>query len=354
MRCASSAVIISPVRQSSCATPLPQSRASRCDPPYPGRIPSFTSGCPSFAVLLAIRMVQESASSQPPPSANPLIAQIEGFPIVSRRWKTPWPKSENSLPLTGVCSASSLISAPATNAFSPAPVRISTRTAWSSRASSSACCNSSTVLRFSAFSTFGRLNVMYAIPSFFSYSMFSKPISSLLSALRFLAHSASPRYLFPSPLKFHRPRIPRIGVIIKPPSRLPPVPSRQHHALQQRRSRESPLLELLKHNLRNVIGRVEPHEIQQCQRPHRVTAAQLHRIINILNRPDAFFQRANRIHQIRHQQPVDDEARAVMCAHRSLAELRPKRHHLFVNRRLRRNRPHHLDQLHHRYGIEEA
>src|SRR5712692_7681722 len=90
-------------------------------------MPSFTSGCPSFAVLLAIRMVQESASSQPPPSANPLIAQIDGFPIVSSKWKTPWPKSENSFPFTGVCNASSLISAPATNAFSPAPVRISTR-----------------------------------------------------------------------------------------------------------------------------------------------------------------------------------------------------------------------------------
>src|SRR5256884_997835 len=100
MRCASSAGIISPVKHSSCATPLPHNRASRCDPPYPGKIPSFTSGCPSFAVLLAIRMVQESASSQPPPSANPLIAQIDGFPIVSSRWKTPWPKSENSLPLT--------------------------------------------------------------------------------------------------------------------------------------------------------------------------------------------------------------------------------------------------------------
>src|SRR5712664_1412343 len=237
------------------------------------------------------------------------------------------------------------MSAPATNAFSPAPVRISTRTASSSRPSSSACCNSSTVLRFSAFSTFGRLKVMYAIPSFFSYNMFSKPISSLLSALRFSAHSASPRYLFLpssfsfSPLKLHRPRIPWIGVVIKPPSRLPPVPPRQHHALQQRRRRESPLLELIKHNLRNVIRRIQPHKIQQCQRSHRVPAAQLHRLIDVLDRPDTFFQRANRIQQIRHQQPVDDEAGAVMRAHRCLSELRSERHHLFVNRRLRRNRP---------------
>jgi len=30
--------------------------------------PSFTSGCPSFAVLLAIRIVHDSASSHPPPA----------------------------------------------------------------------------------------------------------------------------------------------------------------------------------------------------------------------------------------------------------------------------------------------
>src|SRR5216683_2646373 len=119
------------------------------------------------------KFVRHALASQPPPSANPLIAQIDGFPIVSSKWKTLWPKSENSFPFTGVCNASSLISAPATNAFSPAPVRISTRTAASSRASSNACCNSSTVLRFSALSTFGRLKVMYAIPSFFSYKIFS-------------------------------------------------------------------------------------------------------------------------------------------------------------------------------------
>src|SRR6266550_8154796 len=330
-------------------------------------MPSFTSGWPSFAVLLAIRMVQESASSQPPPSANPLIAQIDGFPMVSSRWKTPWPKSENSLPLTGVCSASSLISAPATNAFSPAPVRINTRTAWSSRASSSACCNSSTVLRFSAFSTFGRLKVMYAIPSLVSYKIFSQPIFSLL--LR-SAYSAFPRYPFfcvlgtlPAPrpkatnnqllLEFHRLRIPRVRIIIKSPSRLPPVPSRQHHPLQQRRRRESPFLEFIKHNLRNVIGRVESHEIQQRQRPHRVPAPQLHRIVDVLDRPDALFQRTNSIQKIRHEQSIHNKAGAVLRAYGGLAQFRAKRHHLVVNRRLRSNRPHHFHQFHHRHRIKK-
>src|SRR5437764_14116966 len=41
-----------------------------------------------------MRIVQESASSQPPPNANPLITQMDGFPIVSSKWKTLWPYSE--------------------------------------------------------------------------------------------------------------------------------------------------------------------------------------------------------------------------------------------------------------------
>src|SRR6266478_1987033 len=302
-------------------------------------------------------MVQESASSQPPPSANPLIAQIEGFPIVSSRWKTPCPKSENSLPLTGVCSASSLISAPATNAFSPAPVRINTRTESSARASSSACCNSSIVLRFRAFSTFGRLKVTYAIPSFFSYKIFSYAIVPLLGSACLCVLSVSALSLFFSFLlaaKTSAPSDAVVGIIIKPTSRLPPVPPCQDHTLQQRRRGETPLLELLKHNLRNVIGRVQPHEIQQCQRPHGMPASQLHRIIDVFDGADALFQRADRIQKIRHQQPVHDEPSAVMCAHRCLSQLFAKRHHLLVNGRIRGNRPHHLNQLHHRHRIEEV
>ena len=77
-------------------------------------------------------------------------------------------------------------------------------------------------------------------------------------------------------------------------------------------------------------------------------------MINILNGPDAFFQCANRIQQIRHEQPIHDEAGTVMRAHRRFAQLRAKCNHLFVNHRFRRNRSHHLDQLHHRDRIEEV
>src|SRR5262249_11736719 len=70
MRYASWASINSPERISCNATPLPTSRGSRCVPPYPGAIPSLTSGCPNFAVSLASRRWQAIASSHPPPSAE--------------------------------------------------------------------------------------------------------------------------------------------------------------------------------------------------------------------------------------------------------------------------------------------
>src|ERR1700694_3413518 len=94
------------------------------------------------------------------------------------------------------------------------------------------------------------------------------PVSFLLTA----AYSASPRYLFfcvlgtlPAPRakgrlcliffsrlttnnqllsEFHRPRILRVRVIVKSPSRLPPVPSRTPHPLQQRRRADPPSLHL--------------------------------------------------------------------------------------------------------------
>src|SRR5262249_34930025 len=65
------------------------------------------------------------------------------------------------------------MSAPAMNALSPAPVRITPRTNGSSRAFSNAVRRSRQVAEFSALSTFGRLSVTYAIGPFFSYSTLS-------------------------------------------------------------------------------------------------------------------------------------------------------------------------------------
>src|SRR5258708_3975775 len=49
----------------------PTARGRRCVPPAPGNRPSFTSGRPSLASLVATRKWQASATSRPPPSAVP-------------------------------------------------------------------------------------------------------------------------------------------------------------------------------------------------------------------------------------------------------------------------------------------
>src|SRR6266446_3499568 len=145
------------------ARPLPTKRGRRCVPPPPGTSPSVTSGWPNFAVSTAILSVHAIAVSQPPPSAKPLTAAITGLPRFSMRSRTLWPKRLARAASKAASVASSVMSAPAMNAFSPAPVRIAPRIAASSRTSSNAVRRSFHVGVFSALSAFGRLIVTYAM-----------------------------------------------------------------------------------------------------------------------------------------------------------------------------------------------
>ena len=83
------------------------------------------------------------------------------------------PRIERSLPSTGLCVDSSAMSAPATKAFSPAPVRMAPRTCGSEPMAAKAASSSSTVRSLSAFSFSGRLMVTIATPSRVSTLRFS-------------------------------------------------------------------------------------------------------------------------------------------------------------------------------------
>jgi hypothetical protein len=56
---------------------------------------------------------------------------------------------------------------------------------------------------------------------------------------------------------------------------------------------------------------VEPDEIGQFQRAHRVVRAQLHRRIDGADIADAFVKRIDRLVDHRHQDAVDDEGRRI-------------------------------------------
>ncbi len=97
---------------------MPSSRTMRVTPPAPGSRPRVTSGRPNcaFGLSSAMRRLQASAISRPPPSAAPFSAATVGLPSFSRRRKsalifsTP---AANSAAFSSVTWASSLRSPPA-------------------------------------------------------------------------------------------------------------------------------------------------------------------------------------------------------------------------------------------------
>jgi hypothetical protein len=136
-------------------------------------MPSVTSGSPITALAEAVRRWQASASSKPPPKAKPFMAATTGLGQLSTVFISFWPRSASGRACSGVCLASSPMSAPATKAFSPAPVTMTARTAVSAPTASKQCCSSPIVASFSALSLSGRLTVTKAMPSRSLRRMFS-------------------------------------------------------------------------------------------------------------------------------------------------------------------------------------
>ena len=60
-------------------------RGTRCVPPAPGKMPTFTSGSAILTLSLsaATRPWQASDSSKAPPMQVPLMAETQGLPLVS-------------------------------------------------------------------------------------------------------------------------------------------------------------------------------------------------------------------------------------------------------------------------------
>ena len=93
---------------------------------------------------------------------------MTGFGNRSMKRKISCPRDAVALPLIGFIRASSAMSAPATNAFSPPPVTMTAFTLSSARAALKALSISATVCALSAFKTFGRSIVTIRTPSRFS------------------------------------------------------------------------------------------------------------------------------------------------------------------------------------------
>ncbi len=112
---------------SSRARATPIRWTSRCVPPMPGMTPRPTSGMPTLAPRAARMKSQASASSNPPPSAKPFTAAITGIRDASKRSPSRCAWATRTSAAAGSASDIALMSAPAANALSPAPVRMAQR-----------------------------------------------------------------------------------------------------------------------------------------------------------------------------------------------------------------------------------
>ncbi len=111
------------------ALAAPTSRGRRCVPPQPGMMPRLLSGWPNRARSDPMRMWQAIASSWPPPNATALMAAMTGLGHASILLKRFWPSLMNARASSASFTAPiSWMSAPATNANSPAPVMMITLT----------------------------------------------------------------------------------------------------------------------------------------------------------------------------------------------------------------------------------
>ena len=118
--------------------------------------------------------------SHPPPRANPFTAAMTGIGNVSMALNTSLPFLPKASPSAFVSVDISPISAPATNDFSPAPVRIRHLVVSRSTALNVASSSSRTAL-LSAFRAFGRLIVI--IPTYPSCSYVTNSMMYLLFIL---------------------------------------------------------------------------------------------------------------------------------------------------------------------------
>src|SRR3989338_2319554 len=312
-------------------------------------IPRATSGCPSFAVSAARRRVQAMASSSPPPRAYPLMAAMLGLPRRSRRLSTSWPRRAKAAPSTGFWDASSPMSAPATNAFSPMPVTISTPVDASSPAAATARSISCMVRRSRAFSFSGRLMVSRAIPFWLSYSTRFEPLIASPfprgPARAGLGLSLRQKVVGPGGLA---------RVVVEPLAGLASVKPREHHPFHQGRRSEPPLAELVEHDVGNVIRGVDSDQIQEGERAHRVSAAELHALVDVGDAADALLDGAEGVQDVRHQQAVHNEAGAVQRSDRHLPQALREAEHRLLDPRVGLDGADELDQLHEGDRVEEV
>ena len=136
----------------------------------------------------------------------------------------------------------------------------------------------------------------------------------------------------------------RVHLVRKEPlPGLSPQTPGEHHPLQERRRRVRWVAKLLEHDVRNVVRRIQTDEVRKLERSHRVSAAERHALVDVLERSEPVLVRAHRIQQVGNEQAVRDETRAIGSRNRLFAEGLSKAERLPVCLVARRESTDHFD-----------
>src|SRR5690606_13299229 len=150
------------------------------------------------------------------------------------------------------------MSAPATNAFSPAPVSTTARTSSSSASAAKVSRRRRRTSALSAFSFSGRSSVTSATCS---------PGRS--------TRTGAPAAVVGSLIGRASPGVESLSALLT-------QPALGDHAPQELRRGERLRAELLVEVLRDAEAHVEPDQVGQPERTHRVTVPELHRLVDVL------------------------------------------------------------------------
>src|SRR5947199_600949 len=143
------------------------------------------------------------------------------------------------------------------------------------------------------------------------------------------------------------------GIVVEALAALPASHPGQDHSFEERRWGVTLLAVLGEHDLGDLVGRIQPDEVEQSERPHWIAAPELHRLVDIRHAPHAALYRPDRVEQIRDEQQIDDEAGGVLRGHGLLAERPGEREGAFKGLCRGGYGPNDLHEWHERHGIEE-
>src|ERR1700676_1687476 len=126
------------------------------------------------------------------------------------------------------------------------------------------------------------------------------------------------------------------------------------NVLLQQRAR--PILVVAEHPMHHLHDReagVQPNQVSQLERTHRLIGSELHRGVDIRDPADSFVHRVNRFVNHREQHAIDDESREILRGNRSLAEVLGEDAGLLKSRLRGRESADNFDQLHRWHRVHE-